>query len=363
VVWSVSGLNAGLVIRVRFVESGPSTDLFPVVMATGIVSIAADAHRYWRLGIALGILALVGFAGLAARFAIGAITHRTQTAVLARDPDVALRMFSFVAACTVLGACWDDHPAAVWLLGGLALGAWLILTPLAAFNVTSRKSTDLRDRARGGWLLPSVATAGLAITAANLAQQARAPELVVIAVVAWIMAIVGYLAVVWLIGWRALASPFGPDQVTPDSWILMGALAITTLAGDHIVAAARAVNPPAGIAHWTAPLTLAAWVLASSWIPALLYSQIWRINQQAGSLRYHHAWWAAVFPLGMYSAASAATAVELHLRSLQTVSLVFFWIAFTTWTLVTTGWLNTVSWHRATSCRGSRGVPGREGAR
>jgi tellurite resistance protein TehA-like permease len=352
-----------LVIRVRFVESEPSPDVFAAVMATGIVSIAADTHRYWRLGIGLGILALVGFAGLAARFAAGMVTHRAQIAVLARDPDVALRMFSFVAACTVLAARWGDRPAAVWLLGGLALAAWLVLTPLATCDVASWKSTDLRDHARGGWLLPSVATAGLAITAASLARQDRVPELVVVAVVAWIVAILVYLAVVWLIGWRALASPFGPDQVTPDSWILMGALAITTLAGDHILAAARALNPHAGIARWTAPVTLGAWVLASLWVPALLYIHIWRINQRAGSLRYQHAWWAAVFPLGMYSAASAATATELHLRSLQTVSLVFFWIACTTWMVVTTGWLHTVNRHRVTSCRESHGVPGREGAR
>jgi tellurite resistance protein TehA-like permease len=332
------------VIRVRFVQSEPSPDLFPAVMATGIVSIAADAHRYGCLGIGLGILALVGFGGLAARFAVAAVTHRAQTAVLARDPDVALRMFSFVAACAVLAARWEDHPAAVWLLGGLALAGWLLLTPLATYDVAAWKSTDLRDHARGGWLLPSVATAGLAITATSLARQDRAPELVVVAVMAWIVAIVVYLAVVWLIGWRALASPFEPDQVTPDSWILMGALAITTLAGDHIIAAARALNPHAGIAHWTAPVTLGTWVLASLWVPALLYSHIWRINRRAGSLRYQHAWWAAVFPLGMYSAASAATATALHLRSLQAVSLVFFWIACTTWTLVMTGWLHTVKW-------------------
>jgi tellurite resistance protein TehA-like permease len=341
----------------------PSPDLFPAVMATGIVSIAADAHRYWRLGIALGILALVGFAGLAVGFAIGVVIHRAQTAILARDPDVALRMFSFVAACTVLGVRWDDHPAAVWVLGGLALGAWFLLTPIAAFDVTSRKSTDLRDYAHGAWLLPSVATAGLAITAANVAQEVWAWDLVVIATVAWIVAMVVYLAVAWLIGWRALASSFGPEQVTPDSWILMGALGITTLAGDHILAAARALNPPAGIAHWTASVTLGTWAMASLWIPVLLHSHLRRIKQRAGSLRYQHAWWAAVFPLGMFSAASAATALELHLRALQTVSLVFFWIAFTIWMLVTTGWLHTVRWHRATSCRGSRGVPGRAGAR
>jgi tellurite resistance protein TehA-like permease len=150
-----------------------------------------------------------------------------------------------------------------------------------------------------------------------------------------------YLAVTGLIAWRAVANPVGPDEVTPDSWILMGALAITALAGDHILTAARTLRAPAGLAGWTGPVTHGAWVLASLWIPVLLYAQVWRADQVAGSLRYQSAWWAAVFPLGMYSATCGATAIELHLHSLQTVSLVFFWIACTVWTLVAAGALRS----------------------
>jgi hypothetical protein len=101
-----------------------------------------------------------------------------------RDPDVTLRMFIFVAACTVLGVRWNDHAAVVWLLGGLALAAWLVLVPLALVAAGSWSGAGLRQQARGAWLLPSVATEGLAITAADLAIHARAPSLVTIATVA-----------------------------------------------------------------------------------------------------------------------------------------------------------------------------------
>jgi hypothetical protein len=47
-----------------FAEVDPSPDLFAVVMATGIVSVAAYYHQYWRLGVALSILAVVVFAVL-----------------------------------------------------------------------------------------------------------------------------------------------------------------------------------------------------------------------------------------------------------------------------------------------------------
>ncbi|HJT02778.1 MAG TPA: tellurite resistance/C4-dicarboxylate transporter family protein [Pseudonocardiaceae bacterium] len=315
----------------------PPPDVFAVVMATGIVSVAGYDHGYWRLGLALSILAVVAFAGLGVGFLLRAATQHARLVVLTRDPDVALRMFTFVAACAVLDVRWGDHPAAGWLLGGLAFAAWLVLVPLAVVDVSSRPRADLREHAHGAWLLPSVATAGLAVTAIILAIDVRCPALVVLAALAWVLAMVLYLLVTWLIAWRALAAPFVPDEVTPDSWILMGALAIMALAGDHILAAVHALNAPIGLVAWTRPVTLGAWVLASLWIPVLLYAEVWRADHVPGSLRYQGVWWAAVFPLGMYSAACAATATQLHMRSLETISLVFFWIACTVWLLVAIG--------------------------
>jgi tellurite resistance protein TehA-like permease len=339
----------------RFAELELPPDVFAVVMATGIVSVAADDHAYWRLGIALSVLAAAAFVGLGVGVLLLAATRRAQAMVRTRNPDVALRMFAFVAACAVLNMRWGDHPAAGWLLGGLALAAWLVLVPLAVVDVASRPSADLREHAHGGWLLPSVATAGLATTASTLAIEVRLPALVVVAALAWVLAMVFYLLATWLIAWRALAAPFVPDEVTPDSWILMGALAITTLAGDHILAAVHALNAPNGLVTWTRPVTLAAWVLASLWIPVLLYGTVWRADHVPGSLRYQGVWWAAVFPLGMYSAASAATATQLHMRPLATISLVFFWIAFTVWTLVAVGLLHCAVGRRAEVGAGSAG--------
>lgn len=43
------------------------------------------------------------------------------------------------------------------------------------------------------------------------------------------------------------------------------------------------------------------------------------------------------FPLGMYSVATCATAPQMRLRPLTTISLVFFWIAVTVWLLVSVG--------------------------
>jgi tellurite resistance protein TehA-like permease len=328
-------MGLGWINRIR-----PAPDAFAVVMATGIVAVAASDHSYRWIALVLEVLAAAVAVGLAVAFAMSAL-GRTQ---LVRDPDVAMRGFTVVAACAVLAACWPARPMLRLWLGALGLAAWLLLVPLAGLAAGSCPPGQLRDGACGAWLLPSVATQGLAATAADVAHDTRAWALVVIASVAWLIGLALYVAVGVLIGWRVVGAP-RPELMTPDSLILMGALAIATLAGAHIVLAARALDPAAALVGWARAATWGVWLLATAWIPVLLYAQIWRVDRIAGSLRYQRAWWAAVFPLGMYSAASSMVAAVLQLRSLVTVSLVFFWLALTLWTLVTVGSLR--SWRAA----------------
>lgn len=110
----------------------------------------------------------------------------------------------------------------------------------------------------------------------------------------------------------------------------MGGLVIATLAGDNIHSLA-----PGWLAPTVKGVTVLTWVAATLWIPVLVYFGLRRIGQRPSTLQFAGVWWAMVFPLGMYSAATAATAAELGQRSLSTVSLVFFWVALATWVIVT----------------------------
>jgi tellurite resistance protein TehA-like permease len=325
------------VVAARFADVDLPPDVFAVVMATGIVSIAAQDHGFVQISGPLAVFAVAAFTLL-----IGALTTRligrTRSAFGAvRDPDVALRWFTFVAACAVLGARFDAYPVIVWALGAAAATAWLVLAPVALADVRSRPRTELRDHAHGAWLLPSVATAGLAITAADLAARSGAKVLLAAAVAAWLLGLIVYLAVTWLIVWRAVAAPFEPAEVTPDGWILMGALAIATLAGGRVLAAADALGVCGWIADSARAVTLGTWTVGSAWIPVLLYAQLWLVRRQPESLRYTGRWWSAVFPLGMYAVASADTAEQLSMSALNTISLMFFWVALAVWLLVAAG--------------------------
>jgi Voltage-dependent anion channel len=76
----------------------PTPDVFATVMATGIVSIAARDHHYSKLSDALGVLATLGFAVLVAVVIAAAAARSRKLFWDLTDPDVTLRLFTFVAA-------------------------------------------------------------------------------------------------------------------------------------------------------------------------------------------------------------------------------------------------------------------------
>lgn len=307
----------------------PSPDVFAAVMATGIVSIGGRSHGYWRISDALGVLASLGLVVLVALVVATAVDQRRIAVWDLRDPDVTLRLFTFVAACAVLDSRLLAHPVVASTLGVVALSFWLVLAVLTVRNMAARSWTALRDRVHGGWLLASVGTSGLVIVIAQLVRYTGQRVWLAVAVPSWVVAIGVYGLMVWLILWRTVHERMDRDGFEPDTWILMGAMAIATLAGDRIHALA-----PDWLAPGVRAVTIVTWVVASLWIPPLIYFGLHRINQRPGVLRFRGVWWALVFPLGMYSVACYSMSVELGAPSFKTVSLVFFWNALTAWLIV-----------------------------
>lgn len=287
-------------------------EAFAAVMATGIVSIAAADHGAVMVSAALAAVAVVALLVLV----FVAVTGWRRFGWDLRDLDTAVGLFTYVAGCAVLAARFAGHSVAFWVLGGLALQGWLTLMPIVLASLWRARRTGLRHRAHGTWELVSVATSGLAIVFADAGISFWA-------LIFWVSALVLYLLMTTLVCLRMRADPPMRRNVPPDHWILMGALAVAALAGDHVVSGLH----PGPLADAVRVGTIVVWALATSWIAPLALAGWRRVRA-----------WPAVFPLGMYSAATYAVSTLTGARPLGVVSAVFFWIAFVLWVLTAMRW-------------------------
>lgn len=284
---------------------------FAIVMATGIVSVAGSLLGFPVLSDALLALACVAWLALAV-----AIAPRV---LRAPRPRPCLRSFAVVAATAVLGArfalsdVWD-LAGAFW---GLACLLWLVL-------VLRRPGVP---HLGGGSLLVVVGTESLAVLAAVLARRLT-PGLATVSLAAWALGLALYPFVAGAIASMLHRRPL----FAPELWILMGALAIATLAGAELLASARALHVLGGGGGWLPEAALATWAAASAFVPLLVAAELHhhRFGYEPGR-------WSFVFPLGMYSVATWDLARAESLPALGDVALAFFAAALAAWTVTALG--------------------------
>lgn len=288
---------------------------FAFVMATGIVAVAAAAQGLPLLSDALLALACFAWLVLGALIASRVLVASSGSASARRRPR--LHAFALVAATAVIGARFaqtgDEVP-------GLAL--WAVATGLWFLLLVQR---PVVGEARGSSLLVVVGTEALAVLAALLAPRWSAAFLVV-ALGGWILGIALYPPTIGLAFRRR-------RRFDPDLWIVMGALAITTLAGSELLLAARALHTLHEVSAWLPDADLAIWASASALIVPLLLAELRTPSQW----RYEANRWSFVFPLGMYAAASHTLSRADKISFLNRVSLAFFVIAVAAWAVVLIG--------------------------
>jgi tellurite resistance protein TehA-like permease len=122
----------------------------------------------------------------------------------------------------------------------------------------------------------------------------------------------------------------------------MGAAAISTLAGTMLVTSSSSSAVLLQILPFVRGLTLMWWATATWWIPMLLVLGLWRHLYRGFPVRYDPLYWGAVFPIGMYTAATARLSTAVDAPYLWVIPQVFVFVALAAWAAVFVGMVGTL---------------------
>ncbi|MGE3710872.1 MAG: tellurite resistance/C4-dicarboxylate transporter family protein [Hyphomicrobiaceae bacterium] len=322
---------------------------FGLVMATGIVSVAAFMMEYPGLAFALFYLNIAQFAVLWALYGLRAWWYPRRFFGDMVGHQTGPGYFTTVAGTGILASQFlvlaEDVAVgtALWLLAVLL---WICLTYTIFTAITVRREKPTLDKGiSGGWLLAVVATQSLSVSSALLAARIGQPyrlELNLLALSMWLWGGMLYIWMMSLIFYRYAFFRFSPIDLTPPYWINMGAMAISTLAGSLLIMNAPHAPFLTSLLPFLKGFTVFYWATGTWWIPMLLLLGVWRHCFERFPLRYDPLYWGAVFPLGMYAACTWQMDRAIEFGFLSALPRVFFWIALTAWAITFLGMLRTL---------------------
>ncbi len=250
---------------------------FGMVMATGIVSIAADMLGLEGIARAMFTLNVVLYALLWALYLLRLARHPREVFNDFNDHLRGPGYFTVVAATSVLGSQFLlllDNLVLGLALWCAAVGMWVLFTYAIFTILTIKENKPSLDRGiNGGWLLAVVATQSVAVLTALLAARIGQPwklEMNFFALSMWLWGGMLYIWMMSLIFYRYTFFRFMPDDLSPPYWINMGAMAISTLAGSLLIINSADAPFLLSLLPFLKGFTAFYWATGTWWIPMLL---------------------------------------------------------------------------------------------
>lgn len=319
------------------------TAYFALVMATGIVSIAAHNYNFFFISKFLFHFNIGAYLFLCAMYILRVIFYFPNFSADANDHAKSPGLLTFVAGSCVLGTQFvliAENYQVASLLFYIGTFAWFILIYSVFTSLTVKKEKPAINNAISGvWLLIIVSTQSVSILGAQLANYLPfdSEQTLFFSLIMFLCGCMFYIIVITLIVYRMSFFSMKAEEFAPPYWINMGAVAISTLAGSTLILNADNFELLTTLLTFLKGFTLFYWAIGTWWIPLIVILGIWRHIFKQLPLKYHPQYWGMIFPMGMYTVCTFKLSQALDLPFLMTIPSFFVYIAIVAWGIAAAG--------------------------
>ena len=316
---------------------------FALVMSSGIIAIALRTLDFPRLADVMCVFAIAAWLVLVGLSSLRALRFWHAVRIDLLNPRMVFSYFTLVAATDIVGLLLHERgqvglALACWVLAFLS---WCALLYLAFSVLTFISHEHNVNIVHGGWLISIVGTQSLVLLGARIAPDLGefAGYMMVEVHMLWGLGLVFYGIFVTLFCYRIFFLTLKPQDVSPLLWVVMGAAAISANAGTSLITEDPLLPFLIAQRPFIDGVTMLLWAWGTWWIPMLLLFGFWKYVISALPLEYERVLWSFVFPLGIYTVASARLGLAAEFAPLHWISQGMVWVALAVWAVVLVGML------------------------